>query len=400
MISSRRALSFVVPTLLVVQGCASQPVAAPMPPSPPQASSESAPEPAPSTLPAGGTPAAPEPQANQVGQGPPQPKGDVRATFFTSPSELRDELAVHQIAHRLYAGVELEGAASYDSQAGATNYDAYLDSITGALRWVPFYGLTGSFEGSYDLQGSNGYSTDEAILTLGAVATEPWYITVGQTNLPFGEFNSHFREDPTTQVLGEIQGREIAAGYETDTLELTFAVRQGQSGSQSFSWVGNLTFSPVKDMDAGVYWTSDLTKSFEVHQLIHDAQAANPGSPISYSPVAGAGTFMSLQKNRYSVDFELIAAVDKFAAGLLSASAQRPWAWNFEATVRPRNPWEVGVRLEQSSGLPDSPQLQYGMETTYSFGPHAALSLEYLRGNFANGAGNRNLVTAGMLLRW
>jgi hypothetical protein len=313
---------------------------------------------------------------------------------------LRDELAVHEIVHRLYAGLEVEGAASYETQDNRTNHDAYLDSVVGALRWVPFYGLTGAFEGSYDLHTSDGFTVDELTMTLGAVPTEPWYITVGRTNLPFGEFNSHFREDPTTQVLGEIQGDQIAAGYETDRLEVTFAVRQGKSGSRSFSWVGNITFSPVKDMDAGVYWTNDLTKAFEIQKLIHDAQAAHPGADPNAAPVAGVGTFMSLQKNRYSIDFEAIAAVDSFAAGLLSESSQRPWAWNFEATLRPRNPWEIGARFEQSSGLPDSPEFQCGVESSYSFGPHAAVSLEYLHGKFANGVADRDLVTAGLLLRW
>lgn len=336
---------------------------------------------------------------NQVVQAQ-QPAPNVSTRFFTSPSEVRDELAVHQIAHRLYAGAELEGQSGYEKQEGPSAWDTFLDSITGALRWVPFYGLTGSFEGSYDLHTSDGFSVEEAILTLGAVPSEPWYLTIGRTDLPFGEFNSHFREDPTTQVLGEIQGLEIAGGYETDTLEVTVAVNEGKSGNRPYSWIGNVTFSPVKDMDVAAYWTSDLSESFEVRQLIKDARAGDPESTLHSSPVQGVGAFMSLQKNRYSVDFELIIALDKFEPGLLSDTGQHPWAWNLEAAVRPTNRWEIGIRFEQSAGLPDSPVFQYGIETSYSVGAHAAASLEYLHGGFGTDAPDRDLITAGVLVRW
>jgi hypothetical protein len=338
-----------------------------------------------------------ETQTNQVvpAQLPPP---SVRAMFFTNPSKLREELAVHEIATRLYAGAQVEGYTTYEKQGGPADKNTYLDSISGALRWVPFYGLTGLYEGSYDLHNSDGYTVDEATLTLGAVETEPWYVTIGRTALPFGEFNSHFREDPTTQVLGEILGTEIAVGYETDTFEFTFAERAGTSWSSSYSWIGNLTFSPIEDTDAGVFWTSDLTKSYEVKKLINNAQANDP--TLHNSAVRGAGAFMSLQKNRYSIDIEVIAALDRFEPGLLTASAQRPWAWNFEATVNPQIAWEVGFRLERSSGLPDSPETQFGPETTYSFGPHAAVSLEYLHGMFGNNDSDRDLITAGLLLRW
>ena len=326
------------------------------------------------------------------------PPPTVRAMFFTNPSELREELAVHEILPRLYAGAELEGYSTYEKQGGPADKNTYLDSIAGALRWVPFYGLTGLYEGSYDLHNKDGFSVDEATLTLGAVETEPWYVTIGRTSLPFGEFNSHFREDPTTQVLGEIQGTEIAGGYQTDTFELTFASRAGTDWSHAYTWIGNLTFSPVKDMDAGVFYTSDLTQSYEIKQLINSARADDP--TLHNSEVRGTGAFMSLQKNRYSIDFEVINALDRFEPGLLTPSAQRPWAWNFEATVRPLIPWEVGFRVERSSGLPDSPETQFGPEMTYSFGPHAAASLEYLHGNFGSNGPDRNLVTAGFLLRW
>jgi hypothetical protein len=109
---------------------------------------------------------------------------------------------------------------------------------------------------------------------------------------------------------------------------------------------------------------------------------------------------MSLQKYNYSLDFEYVAALDEFATGLLDDVAVKPRAWNFEATIRPTNLWEVGVRLEGSSGLPDAPERQYGVETSYSFGTHFAARLDFLHAIFAADAGDRNLITANALMRW
>jgi hypothetical protein len=331
---------------------------------------------------------------------PAQAAPEAAARFFNSPSELRDELAVHEIAPRLYAGLEGEAQWGYEKQDPPIQRHGYLDSATAALRWVPVYGLVGAFEGSYDLHTGDGLSIDEATMTLGAMPAEPWYVTAGYTELPFGEYNSHFREDPVTQVLGEMQGNEVQGGYETDLFETTIAAGRGHAGSESTIWVANVTGSPVPDMDVGAYWTNDVRDSVEVRNLINEHQS-DSGSPTPDSAaVPAAGTFMALEKQRYAVDLEYITALGSFAPGVLSDSAQRPWAYDFEASFRPTPPWEVGARFERSGGLPGSPVLQYGVETQYSIGPHAAVSLEYLHGIFSNGDADRDLITAGLLLRW
>jgi hypothetical protein len=178
--------------------------------------------------------AGPGAQTDQAAQGP-RPAPTARAMFFTNPSELREELAIHEILPRLYACAQCEGCSSYGKQGG---------SATGLL------------------------------------------------------------------------------------------------------------------------YTSDLNQSYKLKKLINDAQAGDP--TLHSSEVGGTGAFMSLQKNRCSIDFE----------------------------------GDRGFRLERSAGLPDSPETQFGPETTCRSGPHAAASLEYLHGIFGNNASDRDLVTAGFLLRW
>lgn len=329
----------------------------------------------------------------------PPPAPNLRARFFTSPAELREELAVHEIASRLYAGAELEAQSDWTRQGKEHARDSYFDAITGALRWVPMYGLVGTFEGSYDLQSSEGFSIEEFTLTLGGVPTEPWYVSVGRTTLPFGEFNSHFREDPSTQTLGEMQGDQIAGGYESDRFEFTLAGKRAQPGSRANVWFANITFSPVNDMDVGVFWTSDLTQSTEIRQLLKEAHAADP-TVIQSAAVHGGGAFMSLQKDTYSIDVEYIAALSSFQPAAEDVAVGKPWAVNFEATYRPTNPWELGLRYEHSSGLPDSPDTQVGVETSYGFNQHFAMSLEFLHGSFGADAPDRNLISIAALVIW
>ena len=276
---------------LLLQACASHPAPAPVPPvtpemlAPPPETSDKTQSP----MAASANGSAADMESLTSAEGAPEAP-PVVAGFFTSPSEVRDELAVHEILPRLYAGVEVEGQSNYEDQENSTKTDTYWDSVTGALRWVPFYGLTLAYEASYDLNDLNEkLSVDEMTVTLGGVTTEPWYVSAGKTNQPFGEYNSHFREDPVTQFLGESVGYQIAGGYDSDWFELTFAARKGDSESQSYSWMSNLTFSPIQDMDMGVYWTSDLTKSTEINVLIHDTQDQNPLAFDSYSAVHGTG---------------------------------------------------------------------------------------------------------------
>ncbi|MEO6596568.1 MAG: hypothetical protein ABIP94_17590 [Planctomycetota bacterium] len=164
--------------------------------------------------------------------------------------------------------------------------------------------------------------------------------------------------------------------------------------------VGTIIYSPMQDLDVGASVTTDITESSEIHQVIDDRLALNPALPMNSADVRGASAFLSLKKNYYSIDFEYITALSTLEPGLLEQTGKRPWAWNFEATYRPQNAWELAVRFEGSHGVPLWPEFQFGLESTYSFTSHTAVSLEYLHGTFGSGARDRDLLTAGVLLRW
>jgi hypothetical protein len=344
---------------------------------------------------------------------PPEPAVTDVARFFTSPRELRDELAVYQVLSRLYTGLQLNGQSDNKKQGSWAN-DSFLD-VTGALRWVPWRFIEFSYEATFEVgrprrdfvgagcEYSQRCILQEAIVTVGNLAVTPWYVTLGHTEVPFGKYESHFRANPATRFLGETLASEVALGYDGDRLDLTFAAFEVNSGPRS--WAADLTFSPMEDLDIGVFWTSNLTQSLEIKRVIQGALQPGPGiaapgpGRTEVREVKGAGTFMSLHRGDYTIEFEYIGALDRFEPGLIADGSAKPWAWNLEAVRHLSDRWEIGARLGSSSSVPESPRRQYGVVTSFGINRYTAVSVEYLHNRFAR-ASAQEQISAALLLRW
>jgi len=342
---------------------------------------------------------------------PPAPAVTEVAQFFTSPGELRDALAAHEVLPHLYTGLELDGQSDHEKQ-GSWAHDDFLD-VTGALRWAPLSYFQFSYEATFEFgrprrnfagagcEYSQRCIVQEAIVTFGNLAAGPWYVTLGHTEVPFGKYVSHFRENPATRFLGETLASEAALGYDGDLLELTFAAFEVNSGPRS--WAANLTLHPVEDLDIGIFWTNDLTQSLEIKRVIQDALAAGttmslPGT-TEVREVKGAGTFLSLRRGGYTMEFEYIAALDRFDPGSIAAGSVKPRAWNLEVLRNLSERWEIGARLAGSSDVPESARRQYGVVTSFGINQYTAVSVEYLHNRFARVSGQEQ-VLAALLLRW
>lgn len=365
------------------------------------------PPPTPAQAPVPGTPSTPP--ATQSSQAlpaavaatveaPPAPRPEVPARLFLSPQEQRDELATHVIYPWLILGAQLEFQSSWEKQGQDKTRDTFLDSFSLGAKVNPADWLTSEFEFKYDFHDTREFSVDDWLVRLGGTKKVPWYVEGGHTSVPFGEFNSHFKEDPLVQTLGEIQLYEMTAGYDTDPFEALVAVFRAKNHSRRYDFVGEVKVSPVEDMDVGAYWTNDIGESVELHQNQHDAIKDDP--TLGTSPVAGAGGFFAYEKPVWSLDFEYVQALQSFAPGLLVEQRDRPWAFDLEGAVRPFESWEFSVRLERAHGLPDAPDWQYGIGASYGICAYAYVSLEYLRGVFIDEQPDRHLILAGLTLKW
>lgn len=345
-----------------------------------------------------------------TGQTPPvQAAADI-AQFFTSPGELRDELATHEVLPNLFTGFELIGHSEHEKQVSWAQ-DNFVD-VSGALRWEPRRNIEFSYEATFefgrpqrDFAGAGcEYSQhcilQEAIVTFSNIAATSWYVTLGHTEVPFGKYVSWFRERPATRFLGETLASEVALGYESQRMDLEFAAFEVNSGPRTFA--GKLTFHPLENIDIGLSWTSDLMQSLEIKRVVQEALQPGPGLPspgIAESAVQGAGTFLSARRDGYTVDIEYIATLDNFEPGLIADGVVKPWTWNLEFAKRLSDRWQIGARLARSSNVPESPDRQYGVVTSFGINRYSAVSVEYLHNHFA-GASDQEQVSAALLLRW
>jgi len=344
---------------------------------------------------------------------PAAPAATDTARFFTSPGELREALAAHEVLANVYTGLQLNGQSDYKKQVSWV-HDDFLD-VTGALRWAPWRNFEFSYEATFEFgrpsrdfvgagcEYSQRCFVQETTVTVSDLAVTPWYITLGHTQVPFGKYMSHFREQPATRFLGETLASEVALGYEGDRLQLTLAAFEVNSGPRS--WAADLTFSPMEDLDIGLFLTSDLTQSLEVKRVIQDALQTGPGMPAAVPgrtevrEVKGAGTFMSYRRRDTTIVFEYISALDRFEPGLVTAGPAKPWAWNVEVARCLSDRWQIGARVASSSNVPESAHRQYGVTTNFGINRYAAVSVEYLHNRFA-GASDQEQISAALLLRW
>jgi hypothetical protein len=379
--------------LVFVAGCTTAGGLSPPPPPATAVPSVSASSPPPTS----GLPA-PEPTTSAPPETGPTP--EIVARFFTSPAEQRDELARNIVLPWLSLGLQAEAQSSREHQAPDVVRDTFFDSITGGARIVPFDGLMGLLEVNYDAHDTRETTVDEATIHLGGTKRIPWYLDVGKTDVPFGEYNSHFREDPLIQKVGEMQGWQTSGGYDTDELEATVGVYKGVTGNRNGDFLAKLSVSPFKDFDVGAAWCSDISESVELRQIAHDYRAENGYPNVHTTSVMGADAFATYETEKYFVDFEYVTALKSFNPGILSDSKELPWSCDLDLAIRPIERWEFATRFEFAGGIPDEPKHQYGMGVSYGLSDHASISLEWLHGVFESGTPNRDIVEAGLIVRW
>jgi len=57
------------------------------------------------------------------------------------------------------------------------------------------------------------FALDSGFIMLGNFNRSPWYMSVGQIYVPFGQYNTYMITDPLTEALGLIQTRALVFGY-------------------------------------------------------------------------------------------------------------------------------------------------------------------------------------------
>lgn len=99
---------------------------------------------------------------------------------------------------------------------------------------------------------------DSIFITIGDISWSPWYATVGQTYLPFGQYTTYDAiHDPMTKLLFRTVGRDVALGFFNDFLQAAFFVFKGDSHADSGNNINNYGMNlgyhfTIKDFDGKI----------------------------------------------------------------------------------------------------------------------------------------------------
>ncbi|MBW7956390.1 MAG: LbtU family siderophore porin [Deltaproteobacteria bacterium] len=226
-------------------------------------------------------------------------------------------------------------------------------------------------------------------------------LTAGKMYLPFGVFESHFISDPLTLELGETNETALLVSYSAGPLGLSAGAFRGSVAEQGDEdnvrdYVLSASYAPNEDIVLSAFYLSDIADS--------DAGLFDTNiTPFMTDTVAGWGAFASITKGAVQASAEYISAVKRFdPADLASVNAggDKPMAYNLEVAYDVSDKLEVAAKYEGSDDFAGFPKRQYGAAASYALFENVSTSIEFLHGEFADNAGDRDLVTVQLAVQF
>ena len=298
---------------------------------------------------------------------------------YRFPRDQRD-LELKEVAEGLVMGFAVGASAYREDFEGVTRKRAVFEGLELELEYEMTDKVILKAEFGYDHEDTRDIVFEEVVGIWEWENDATWTVEVGRMELPMGEYNSNFVEDSMTVLVGETFDEAILVGYETERLEIALAGYKGDFRGENF--VAALNLIGIENLEIGFFASDNVGESLELRELQREAVEETEEDELAIDKVAGYGVFLAWEADPFIVDFEWIAAMDRFAAGLLDDQALKPRAWNFEISARPASKWQVGARFEHSKDVPDAPKRQYGFAVSYGISENLRLTGNYLRGEF------------------
>lgn len=331
----------------------------------------------------------------------------ISRTLEGAPPPTKAEPALEGITWKVWGQLQLEASWQKDKDAqGKTAYSdrAYLSTaeIFGELRPASFVRMYGHL---LHEDGDSGIKLDEAFVVLGQVAACPAYLMGGRVYPAVGIFESYMVSDPITKQVFETQAIAAAAGWAGDLLQLNLsgynpAVRRpGEGGDFFATYLLRLQVTPPPKALGGLKlalggsYTNNIAASKFLEEQV-------PGQRLE-SLAAGYSFSLSAEYEPLTLLAGLVRS-GSFSAGELDfappGSSSQPWAFNLELSWALAEDWRLTGRWEGGGDLySEAPQRQGGVCLSWAPWSHLALSLEYLRGEYSDGA-KQDLVTSQISL--
>ena len=243
---------------------------------------------------------------------------------------------------------------------------------------------------NYEFDGTRRIFFEELFAEFEIIEDGPWYLEAGRMEMPFGEYNSNFVEDPLTEEIGETFDGGIILGIENDLLELSLAGFKGDFRDSNF--MAAINFSLNDNLDTGIYFSDNIGESLEFREIQRESLEEDEEGTLATHAVSGMGAFLAWDLEPFLIDIEFVSALSDFKAGLLDDDPRKPKAANLEVAYARFDRWQFAARLETSKHLPDGPKRQYGIAASYGFTENFVLTGNYLRAEFRDEPSKRNLI--------
>ncbi|MBF5059997.1 LbtU family siderophore porin [Candidatus Neptunochlamydia vexilliferae] len=163
--------------------------------------------------------------------------------------------------------IEFTGFVQRDARKHAQSdldlTNAEVDFLIVAAPWL--YGFMAyEYDNSVDPAISNSrvqnarIHADSLFLTFGDFSREPWYGTIGQTYIPFGQYTTYNPvHDPLNKILFWTLARDVTLGFYNDTLQFAAYVFKGDSHADSGNNINNYGVNlaihfQIKKLDAKI----------------------------------------------------------------------------------------------------------------------------------------------------
>jgi len=302
----------------------------------------------------------------------------------------------------VYGAVELEGSYNnYEPNVGEGSTESDFSLATAEV----FFDATinkytkGLIHLLYEGEG-DAMNVDEAFILIGQTEDMPFYFLGGLMYPAIGLFETYMVSDPITQNAFETQATAGEIGWAQDWFNVGAGVFNAGVHQSDDAPDNNINSFYVRaqfdapegalgegvDLNFGVAYTNNIAGGNLGDEVV-DEQLKDL--------VGGISLMLNAQYRWVVFNGEYITALDDFQAGELSFidGKAKPYAYNLELAFLPLEDWSFAVRYEGSSDLGDfEPERQYGFAVSWNFLPDTAISLEWLRGDYANDD-ERNLIT-------
>jgi len=316
---------------------------------------------------------------------------------FRFPREQRD-IELREVAEGLRIGVQAGASAYRERQSETKVKDSSIDGLDLEFLYELTDRLNTQVLVNYEFDGTKRVFFEEVFAHYDFIEDGPWFIEAGRMEMPFGEYNSNFVEDPLTQVIGETYDGGAVFGYEDDALEVVVAGFKGDF--EKANVLASVNFSQNDNLETGIYFSDNIGEAIELRDIQREALLEDEDGELVPNSVPGAGAFVAWNIHPFLIDIEFITALDSFHPGLLEDDRRQPRAANVEIAFNHWKRWQFATRLETSKYLPESPKWQYGVAASYGITENLILTGNYLRAEYREEPSKRNLIQIELIFEF